>query len=46
MGSRGAARDVGKHLNQLKRNWLPAAAKDMAKAVRDDWDAWRKSGPS
>jgi hypothetical protein len=44
LGSRGAARNIGKHLSRLKRNWLSAAAKDMAKAVRDDWDAWRKSG--
>lgn len=46
LASKGEARDVRKHLNKLKRNWLAGAAKDMAKAVRDDWDTWRKSGAS
>jgi hypothetical protein len=46
LASKGVTRDVGKHLNKLKRNWLAGAAKDMAKAVRGDWDAWCKSRAS
>jgi hypothetical protein len=42
LGSRRGVRGVRQHLNKLKRNWLSAAAKDMAKAVREDWDAWSR----
>ena len=46
LASKGVTREVRKHLSRLKRNWLAGAAKDMAKAVRDDWRTWRKSGAS
>ncbi len=44
LGSRHAVKKVRRHLNTLKPNWLSSAAKDMEKAVRNDWRAWRKSG--
>jgi hypothetical protein len=34
------------HLNQMKPNWLFAAAKNMEKAVTSDWRAWRKHSAS
>jgi len=39
----GSAKDVRRHLSTLKPNWLLSAARDMAKAVSDDWRVWKKS---
>jgi len=44
LGSQNAIKDVRRHLNTLKPNWLYAAARDMVKAVTRDWREWRKSG--
>jgi hypothetical protein len=43
LGSQSAAKEVRRHLSTLKPNWLWSAARDMAKAVSDDWKAWKKS---
>ncbi|HWX93177.1 MAG TPA: hypothetical protein VNY29_11155 [Terriglobales bacterium] len=37
-------KNIRKHLSQQKSNWLHAAATQMAAAVRQDWQVWRKSG--
>ena len=42
LGSRKATKKIRHHLGTLKGNWLPNAAKEMAKAVSQDWAAWRK----
>jgi hypothetical protein len=44
LGSRSALKQVRRHLKTLKPKWLASAAKDMVKAVSDDWRAWSKSG--
>jgi hypothetical protein len=41
LGTRGARRSIGRHLDRLKPVELLAAAKDMAKAVTKDWHAWK-----
>jgi Uncharacterized protein conserved in bacteria (DUF2252) len=46
LGSRNAVKQVRRHLNTLKPKWLLSASKDMAKAVTDDWRAWRKASDS
>jgi hypothetical protein len=46
LGSRNAVKQVRWHLNTLKPKWLLSASKDMAKAVTDDWRAWRTSSDS
>lgn len=38
-----AIKDVRRHLASLKASWLSTAAKDMVKAVTEDWEAWRKA---
>ncbi len=43
LGSRKVAKQIRHHLDRLKPNWLSSAAKDMAKAVREDWLAWHRS---
>jgi hypothetical protein len=43
LGSQSASKDVHRHLSTLKPNWLWSAARDMAKAVSDDWRVWKKS---
>jgi uncharacterized protein (DUF2252 family) len=43
LGSPAARKQIRKHLNRLRPNWLSSAARDMAKAVTGDWRAWRKS---
>jgi Uncharacterized protein conserved in bacteria (DUF2252) len=43
LGSVDASKYIQRHLDRLKANWLVSAAKDMAKAVDDDWRNWRKS---
>ena len=41
LGTPGAIRDVRKDLKRRKSDWLLDAARDMVKAVRRDWKAWR-----
>jgi hypothetical protein len=41
LGSPAAIRDVRKDLKRRKGAWLHEAARDMVKAVRHDWKAWR-----
>jgi hypothetical protein len=43
LGSQSASKEVRRHLGTLKPNWLLFAARDMAKAVSDDWRVWKKS---
>ena len=43
LGSRESRKYVRRHLDRLKPAFLSAASKDMAKAVTDDWQSWRKS---
>ncbi|HST10069.1 MAG TPA: DUF2252 family protein [Terriglobales bacterium] len=43
LGNRSAIKAVCKHLTGLKSNWLYVAARQMASAVEDDWQAWRKA---
>lgn len=42
LGSPQATKQIRRHLGTLKPDWLPSAAKDMAKAVTQDWQTWRK----
>lgn len=44
LGSRDARKYIRRHLDHLKPAFLFAASKDMAKAVTDDWRAWKRSG--
>ena len=43
LGSQSASKEVRRHLTTLKPNWLWSAARDMAKAISDDWRVWKKS---
>jgi hypothetical protein len=43
LGTVDARKYILRHLSRLKPNWLLAAAKEMEKAVTDDWRAWKKS---
>jgi hypothetical protein len=43
LGSQSAYKDVRRHLSALKPSWLWSAARDMSKAVSDDWRVWKKS---
>ena len=44
LGSRDTRKYIRRHLDRMKPAFLVAASQDMAKAVTDDWHAWRKSG--
>ncbi|HXZ31710.1 MAG TPA: DUF2252 family protein [Terriglobales bacterium] len=44
LGSRGARKSIRRHLDRMKPDFLADAAKQMAKAVTDDWKVWRQSG--
>jgi len=46
LGSRDARKYIRRHLDKVKPVFLVTASRDMAKAVHDDWNAWRKSGNS
>jgi hypothetical protein len=46
LGSRKAVKAIRKHLARQKSGWLYNAATDMVKAVRQDWQAWRKGQPA
>jgi hypothetical protein len=43
LGTSGARRSISRHLDRLKPVELLAAAKDMAKAVTEDWRAWKEA---
>lgn len=43
LGSRDARKSIRRHLDRLKPEFLSAAAREMATAVRDDWKDWRES---
>jgi Uncharacterized protein conserved in bacteria (DUF2252) len=43
LGSPSARRQIRQHLDRLKPNWLTLAARDMANAVTEDWQEWKKS---
>jgi len=42
LGSREAVKAIRKHLARQKSEWLHSAATNMVKAVKQDWQAWRK----
>ncbi len=42
LGTKGAARAIGRDLKKRPSGWLHAAVKEMAKAVREDWEEWKK----
>jgi hypothetical protein len=42
MGNRDAIKQVRKHLQSLKNDWLATSAKKMAKSIMEDWQTWRK----
>jgi uncharacterized protein (DUF2252 family) len=44
LGSPSVTKQIRSHLSTLKPSWLLSAARDMAKAVSDDWRAWKRSG--
>jgi hypothetical protein len=43
LGNREAIKNTRKHLKERKANWLYAAARQMANAVNEDWQAWKKA---
>jgi hypothetical protein len=43
VGSRETAKAIRKHLAKQKSGWLHNAATAMVKAVKQDWQAWRKA---
>lgn len=45
LGSGGSVDKVRKHIRKLKADWLPSAAKDMAKAISHDWHIWKSEQP-
>jgi len=44
MGTKSARKGILRHLGRQKGNWLHKAAGEMVKAVRADWQTWRKEG--
>jgi len=46
LGSREAVKAIRKHLAKQKPGWLHSAATNMVKAVKQDWQAWRKDQKS
>jgi len=42
LGTKGAAAQNQQDLKKRSGDWLFQASKDMAKAVKQDWDQWRK----
>ncbi len=42
LGSADKCRAVRRDLDQRKAKWLRSAARDMAKAVHEDWQEWEK----
>lgn len=46
LGSREAVKAIRKHLARQKPGWLHSAATNMMKALKQDWQAWRKHQPA
>jgi Uncharacterized protein conserved in bacteria (DUF2252) len=46
LGSSQMVKQVRRHLSRMKPAWLATSAKDMAKAVIQDWRDWRKASTS
>ncbi len=44
MGTGSARKPILRHLEKQKGKWLHKAAGEMLKAVRADWQTWRKDG--
>ena len=44
LGTPAARKTILRHLQKQKAKWLHAATDDMLKAVRSDWDSWKKNG--
>jgi Uncharacterized protein conserved in bacteria (DUF2252) len=44
LGTRMARKSILGHLKKQKATWLHAATDEMLKAVRSDWEAWKKGG--
>ena len=44
LGAPSARKTILHHFNKQKGKWLHHAAETMLKAVRDDWNNWRKKG--
>jgi len=44
LGDREQIRAVGKHLKAQKPGWLYSAARQMVAAIKQDWQAWKRSG--
>ena len=44
LGTRMGRQAILRHLKKQKANWLHAATNDMVKAVRSDWETWKKNG--
>jgi hypothetical protein len=43
LGTPKAAREIQRHLRKLPAGWLRTAADEMTKAVKTDWEAWKRS---
>ena len=43
LGTVDARKDIRRHLDRLKSNWLFSAAKEMVNAVSSDWRTWKKN---
>jgi hypothetical protein len=44
LGTRRARKLIKRHLAKQKGKWLHDATDDMLKAIRSDWEAWKKDG--
>jgi hypothetical protein len=42
LGSKGSVRNIVKDLHKKRSNWLRAAAKEMAKAMEQEWKKYKK----
>jgi hypothetical protein len=43
LGNPEAIKSARKHLKKQRANWLYAAARQMAIAVKEDWQVWKKA---
>lgn len=44
LGTKGGRKAILRHMGKQKGKWLHAATEEMLKAVRADWQTWRKDG--
>jgi Uncharacterized protein conserved in bacteria (DUF2252) len=44
LGTQTARKNILRHLGQAKAKWLHQASANMLKAVRSDWEVWKKGG--